>query len=112
MTGSNSGEGSLAALSLNSMQLAIISLKVPKQFKKKKKKNQILSYCLGKAVSVFCLKRKISITSNPIGLPIFGNLLEMVLGYFVLRFKCGDGLCYFSTPSITAPLDSRGVGCY
>jgi len=27
MTGSNSGEGSLAALSLNSMQLAIISLK-------------------------------------------------------------------------------------
>ncbi len=28
MTGSNSGEGSLVALSLNSMQLAIISLKV------------------------------------------------------------------------------------
>ena len=37
MTGSNSGEGSLAALSLNSMQLAIISLKVPKQFFYKKK---------------------------------------------------------------------------
>ena len=50
----------------------------------------ILSY---KEVRDFCLKLRISITTEPIGLSILSELQigpVMVLGYFIFRFKSWD----------------------
>ena len=77
---------------------------------------------LYKVVSFFCLKLKISLTTEPIGFFILCKLHigpVMVLCYFIFRFKSCNGFKpfdfpLFTTPLNTEPLDARGVAasCY
>ena len=71
---------------------------------------------LYKGVSFFCLKLRISITTELIGFSISGKLHigpEMVLGYLIFRCKASDGFKLFFLPiyvsSITDSIDARGI---
>ena len=74
----------------------------------------ILLYIV-QVVSFFCLKIRITITSEPIWFSDFCRLQAgpvMVLGYFVIRFNSSDGFILFLAlfaPLNTESLDARGV---